>query len=374
MKPGQAIQFDATKNFTYIRPLGQGGAGQAHLFLDETTGTLFAFKKYSPKNSRRTDDFYRRFVDEIKILFGLSHPNIVRVYNHYLYPASKTGYLQMEYIDGQPIDRFCPGSCGKGWADVFADAIAAFAHLEKNGILHRDVRAGNILVDHDGRAKIIDFGFSKQFTRPKTSKNSILLNWPAAELPGEIRLHQDYTHQTEVYFAGSLFKTLLHEQKTPFPFQHIVEKMAKPNPAERYASFHEVSLALAAGVLGAINFTTEEKRAYRLFADALHDNIIHYVGKYVPIDDLAVTLSSLSSLLRDTALEEYLPGNARLIRCFIAGGFLYRRKKNITTQAVADFYQLLSSLPAAKQQIICDNIYHRLSTINTVPEQENLPF
>lgn len=61
---------------------------------------LFAFKKYVPKDFNYIDELYKRFVDEIKILFTISHPNIVRVYNYYLYPEIKHGYLQMEYIEG----------------------------------------------------------------------------------------------------------------------------------------------------------------------------------------------------------------------------------------------------------------------------------
>jgi serine/threonine-protein kinase len=89
MNNGEVIKFNATKNFTYIKPLGNGGTGDTHLFRDETTDMLFAIKKYAPKGARFIDDYYKRFVDEIKILFNISHPNIVRIYNYYLYPTKK---------------------------------------------------------------------------------------------------------------------------------------------------------------------------------------------------------------------------------------------------------------------------------------------
>lgn len=81
VQPGTIVEFDMIKKFTHIEPLDRGGTGDAHLFKDETTDILFAFKKYSPKDVSFIDEYYRRFVDEIKTLFNVHHSNIVRVYN-----------------------------------------------------------------------------------------------------------------------------------------------------------------------------------------------------------------------------------------------------------------------------------------------------
>ena len=143
MNNGDVIVFNSKKNFTYVKPLGGGGTGDTHLFLDETTGIQFAIKKYVPKDHRFIDDHYKRFVDEIIILFNISHPNIVRIYNYYLFPEAKTGYLQMEYVDGVSIDKFEPDGWGKDWNDIFSETIAAFEYLEQHGILHRDITAEN---------------------------------------------------------------------------------------------------------------------------------------------------------------------------------------------------------------------------------------
>lgn len=95
---GQKIEFAGTKELKFIKSLGQGGTGDTHLFEDETTDMLFAIKKYAPKDLNYLDEFYSRFVDEIKILFKISHPNIVRIYNYYLYSEFKTGYLHTNGI------------------------------------------------------------------------------------------------------------------------------------------------------------------------------------------------------------------------------------------------------------------------------------
>jgi serine/threonine-protein kinase len=173
MNRGEIIPFNSTKHFTYIEKLGEGGTGTTHLFNDGTTNMLFAIKKYEPKDEKYKQEDYIRFVDEIKILFRLSHPNIVRIYNYYLYPTHTIGYLQMEYIDGVSIDQF-QTSAEKGWNDIFSEVISAFKYLEQNHILHRDIRPANILIDKDQNVKVIDFGFGKQVDITKTNKNSII--------------------------------------------------------------------------------------------------------------------------------------------------------------------------------------------------------
>ena len=375
MNNGDIIAFGAPKNFTYIKPLGNGGTGDTHLFKDETTDTLFAIKKYVPKDRRFVDELYKRFVDEIKILFNISHPNVVRIYNYYLYPTDKTGYLQMEYVNGETIDKFVPTPWSdQDWNDVFAETISAFEYLEQNHILHRDIRPANILIDENDHVKIIDFGFGKQLDGTKREENSILLNWPATEMPDEVQFNQEYNERTEIYFVGTLFRHLLAQCMDDFNFQHILEKMTKTNPAQRYNSFSEISNDISAGVLGEIDFSEREKLIYRNFADALASHINFYSEKYSPVNNISTTLIKLAEVIRHSSLEKYLQDNSELIGCFISGGYNYNARKEIEVQTVIDFYGLVTSLSPAKQKILFDNIYNRLSTIRIEEPDSELPF
>ena len=110
LEAGKVLNFKASKNFKYMEDLGSGGTGNTRLFKDEETDMLFAIKKYdpSPENETYRVEFYNRFVDEIKILFQISHPNIVRIYDYYLYPEMHVGYLQMEYVKGISINKYNP--------------------------------------------------------------------------------------------------------------------------------------------------------------------------------------------------------------------------------------------------------------------------
>ena len=80
------IKFDRPKIFKYVKNLGGGGTGETNLLLDEQTGMHFAFKKFKPIEENDKVECYQRFVDEINILMKIYHPNIVRIFNYYLYP------------------------------------------------------------------------------------------------------------------------------------------------------------------------------------------------------------------------------------------------------------------------------------------------
>ncbi|MCI8332148.1 MAG: protein kinase family protein [Clostridiales bacterium] len=374
MNSGDVITFDAKKNFTFIKALGAGGTGDTHLFKDETTDILFAFKKYVPKDAKYVDEYYSRFVEEIKILLNISHPNIVRMYNYYLYPQAKTGFLQMEYVDGVCIDQYSPMPWNKSWEDIFCDIIGAFDYLEKHHILHRDIRPANIMIDINNNVKIIDFGFGKQLNGATNDENSILLNWPATEMPNEVQLNQGYEERTEIYFVGTLFRHLLKEEISYFRFNHIIEKMVKINPEQRYDSFSAIMADISAGVLSEIGFSENQKNCYRDFADALSTHIYHFQSKYSPKNDIAQTISDLAVLIRNSSLEECIQNNSKLIECFVSGGYTYNPIKDIPVQILIDFYSLITSLDIGKRKILFDNIYTRLSTIEVKFEEDDLPF
>jgi serine/threonine-protein kinase len=376
MNGGDIINFDASKNFTYIKPLGNGGTGDTHLFKDETTDIHFAIKKYVPKQVEYVDEFYNRFVDEIKILFNISHPNIVRIYNYYLYPESKTGYLQMEYVRGTTIDEYVELPWTKSWDEIFVDVISAFEYLEDNNILHRDIRPGNILIDDNSNVKIIDFGFGKILEKSDDQQNSILLNWPATEMPNEIVSKNDYTEQTEIYFVGTLFRHVLKDELVSFKYNHIIEKMVKVSTEDRYQSFHEIKNDINEGVLSEIGFSENEKDCYISFADDLTNCIIEFYDKYKPITDYSIILSKLSELIRVSSLETYIQDNSALISCFVLNGFRYKSVESVLVEHIVNFYKFIIGLTSNKRKIVFDNIFTRLSNIGIRFEdkEDDLPF
>lgn len=367
------IEFDGKKEFRYVRPIGKGGTGDTHLFKDDTTDILFAIKKYSPKDKTYIDEYYLRFVDEIKILFKIAHPNIVRIYNYYLYPIDKTGYLQMEYVEGNEIDKYNPESWNKQWDEIFIDLISAFKYLEKIKILHRDIRPANFLVDHDGNVKIIDFGFGKQLKSDKPNENSIILNWPVSEMPDEVSQKCEYNHQTEIYFLGKLFKKLLKDTFKEFRFAQVINEMIKTSPDERFKSFEDVSNAISTGLLSVIEFSDQDKIIYLKFADHLINHISKFKAGIKYNFEIKEIIHGLGKIIRDNSLEKFIQSNNKLIKCFVNGGFTYNPNNNIEVECVRDFYDFFLKQNQQNKEIIINNIHNRLSQI-TIEADDDLPF
>lgn len=374
LKKGEIVEFDRKKQFKYIKPLGSGGTGDTHLFEDELTELYFAFKKYSPKNIDYLEECYERFVDEIKILFNVSHPNVVRVYNYYLYPEAKLGYLQMEYVEGCSIDDYIEDGWGKDWNEIFTEVILAFEYLEHKKILHRDIRPANILIDTMGNIKIIDFGFGKKLKQTEQDGKSVVLNWPVTNLPDETLYDGIYNHQTEIYFVGKLFKSLSTRFDDGFRFMHIVEKMIEVSPLNRYDSFTEVSQDISIGVLSEMSFTDEEKEIYKKFSEELYSKINYYTSSYEPINNVKSIIDSLADVIRENSLETYIQDNSSLINVFISGDYNYFTSIDIGVKLIKDFYKMLISLPNTKKKVVIDNIYIKLNTIKYEIDDEDIPF
>lgn len=193
-------------------------------------------------------------------------------------------------------------------------------------------------------------------------------------MPDEVQLNQEYDERTEIYFVGTLFRHLLKDDMCDFRYQHILEKMTKINPAQRYDSFSEIVNDISAGVMGEIDFTDNEKDVYRRFAHELTSHISNYTAKFSPVNSISTTLTKLVALIRHSSLEECIQNNSELIGCFVNNGYSYYSKRDIDVQTVIVFYSLITSLSPAKQKILFDNLNNRLSTIEVVISDDELPF
>ena len=101
---GDVIPFVKQKDYIMVNnDLGGGSFGKTVLLQDPFIDELFVAKKYEPEYDGIKEQFYKNFLDEIKILYKLNHRNIVRIYNYYAYENIYTGYILMEYIDGENI-------------------------------------------------------------------------------------------------------------------------------------------------------------------------------------------------------------------------------------------------------------------------------
>lgn len=373
--PDSPVHFLRKKDYLFVRVLGQGACGQTVLLRDDVIGSEFVCKKYVPFSESHRQELFKNFLREIKLLHEIYHPNVVRVFNYYVYPDSWTGYILMEFVDGAGIDdyvRVRPETVN----DLFVQAIDGFAYLEAASILHRDIRPQNIMVHEDGTLKVIDLGFGKRANTSADYDKSISLNW-WCEPPQDFE-SGTYSHSTEVYFVGKLFQALVLElQLEHFKHAPLLGRMCERDPSRRIASFSEVRTAIQLKRSAELDFTWEEKQAYQQFAKAMSAQVtkIEVSAKYA--DDPDHIRTQLEAVYRACMLEPSVPDCAAVLRVFIKGGYYYR-KAGFPTDVLKGFLDLLRSAAPEKRRVALANLHSRLDAatryeVNT-PFDDDIPF
>ena len=162
------------KRYVIRRKLGSGGMADVYLAEDQELGRRVALKLLNDRHAA-DDQFVERFRREAQSAAGLSHPNIVSIFDRGL--AEGTYYIAMEFLDGRTLKELLirngptPIPIAIDYARQILGALS-FAH--RNGIIHRDIKPHNIVVGSDGRLKVTDFGIARSGASQMTEAGSIV--------------------------------------------------------------------------------------------------------------------------------------------------------------------------------------------------------
>src|SRR5713226_196381 len=160
--------------YRILRKLGTGGMANVYLAEDEVLGRRVAIKILNDRHAG-DDQFVERFRREAKNAASLSHPNIVSIYDRG--EAEGTYYIAMEYLDGRSLKELI---VARGPApihlavDYARQILAAIRFAHRHGIVHRDIKPHNVLVDGEGRLKVTDFGIARAGASQMTEAGSII--------------------------------------------------------------------------------------------------------------------------------------------------------------------------------------------------------
>jgi beta-lactam-binding protein with PASTA domain/predicted Ser/Thr protein kinase len=252
------------------RRLGRGGMAEVFLARDQLLDRPVAMKVLFPEFA--TDPaFVERFRREATAAANLNHPNIVGVYDWG--EADGTYFIVMEYVDGRTLSEILrtegplhPDRV----ADVGADVAAALGFAHRNGVVHRDVKPGNVLVTPTGQVKVADFGIARAITAnadENLTQAGTVMGTATYFSPEQAR-GDAVDPRSDIYSLGCVLYELLvgkppfsgetpvaiaykHVQESPVPprqlnaeipaaIEAIVLKCLAKNPANRYPSAEDL--------------------------------------------------------------------------------------------------------------------------------------
>ena len=268
-------------HYRIIEKLGQGGMGVVYKAQDLKLGRIVALKFLAPHVSV-SDEHRTKLVHEAKALAAIAHPNICTVYE--IDEAQEQVFLAMEFVDGPSLkEKIAEGPLELDEAlRIAAEAARGLQAAHRTGVIHRDIKSANIMLNADGRVVITDFGLAHLEGQPGISQAVTLLGTPSYMSPEQLRGDRA-DRQSDLWSLGVVLYEMVSgrlpfqagglmalalaiynseppslaalRSGVPAELERMVARMLAKNPEERYQQTGELLLdmvkvreRLAAGV------------------------------------------------------------------------------------------------------------------------------
>jgi tetratricopeptide (TPR) repeat protein/predicted Ser/Thr protein kinase len=194
-------------HYRIIEKLGEGGMGIVYKAEDLKLGRVVALK-FLPPEWTRDAAARARFFHEAQAAAALSHPNICTVFE--IDEADEQIFIAMERIEGESLrDMVARGPMEVGEVlDVSSQIAEGLAAAHAKGIVHRDVKPGNVMLAPGGRPKIMDFGLAKSAGQTKLTRTGTTTGTVAYMSPEQSR-GQDVDHRTDIWSFGAMLYKML---------------------------------------------------------------------------------------------------------------------------------------------------------------------
>ncbi len=221
-------------NYSIVKEIGIGGMAGVYLAEQQPLGRQVALKIMFPA-LRENESFAKRFVREARMAASVEHPNVVTIYD--AGEAEDMLYLAMQYIPGGDLGRVIEkrGTLSEiECCEITIDCLRGLEAIAAAGMVHRDIKPGNILLGFDAIPKITDLGLARpQFDEEQLSMPGVPMGTPAYMSPEQADCCDDLDIRCDIYALGvTMFVMLAGEN--PFAGRSLVEVLrnivSKPTP------------------------------------------------------------------------------------------------------------------------------------------------
>lgn len=253
--------------------LGRGAMGSVHKAHDRVLDETVAIKVLRP-HFARTPEIAQRFRSEIKLARRVRHPNVCAI--HEYGEADGVRYISMEFVDGVDLRLRIGGHSGLPPGEAFDVALQVLAGLQAvhdTGIIHRDLKTPNIMIDTQGQVRLMDFGMAKQRGSAEVLSDTAvgqILGTPEFMSPEQVR-GERADFQSDIYamgivvyelftgevpFKGTLVETMMRQVHEDVPLDGpaasrippallpVLRKALAKAAADRYATARGMATAI----------------------------------------------------------------------------------------------------------------------------------
>ncbi len=285
-------------HYRVIKRLGEGGMGEVFLAEDTKLRRLVALKTLR-RDSRASPEARARLFQEARAASVLNHPNVAVIYevDEAETENGPLALIALEYVPGESIldhvRRTSPDL--EVILDLVRQTSDGLSAAHRRGIVHRDIKPSNVMVDIDGRVKVLDFGLAKMeawtsdeesptWTRDPADASDWRVIGTVAYMAPEQALGQEVDARADIFSLGvviyellagrqpftganavAVFDAILHQEPPPFEgaagderlraVEQVVRKMLAKERSRRYASLDEASADLRAAGAGTLSFS-----------------------------------------------------------------------------------------------------------------------
>ena len=225
--------------YRIVRKVGRGGMGTVYMGVDDSSGQTAAVKLLAADMAQQSD-FRDRFKAEIETLRKLNHPNIVQIFG--FGEDEEQIFYAMEFVAGSSLEEQLGRGRAFQWREVaqFGIAVArALRHAHDRGVIHRDIKPGNLLLTEDGMLKLSDFGIARLFGNARLTGVGSVLGTAEFMAPEQAE-GRAVDPRSDLYSLGGVLYVLLARRPlyNARSFAEMLDKQRfeKPAPLRQFAA------------------------------------------------------------------------------------------------------------------------------------------